>query len=164
MQCSLPVYPWCVHCLFIHAVLVACLSMMCLLSIYVSLLLCTLSTYHVCISLFNHATHKKSFRHFWLFLIYWLQVSSKMVYIVCPLQYLHYIMSINMDYGVLWLPHVSLPSLIVHYALFYHTEATMIPAKTQCPSTWTMEYSGYLMHYALFYYTEATCTGNTLSI
>ena len=65
----------------------------------------------------------------------------------------------------------------------------MIPAKTRCPSTWTLEYSGYLMsnllghpHYrtmfecvdknpnsipgsapnvdgALFYHTEASCTG-----
>ena len=117
------------------------------------------------VSHFSIMQHTKShLGTFGCFFIYWLQVSSKMVYIVCPLQYLHYIMSINMDFGVLWLPHVSLPSLIVHYALFYHTEATMIPAKTQCPSTWTMEYSGYLMHYALFYYTEATCTGNTLSI
>ena len=64
---------------------------------------------------------------------------------------------------------------------------TMIPAKTQCPSTWTLEYSGYLMseHYglrrtmyecvdknpdsvpgsapstngALFYHVEANCNG-----
>ena len=66
---------------------------------------------------------------------------------------------------------------------------TMIPAKTRCPSTWTLEYSGYLMsnhrdsrHYrtmfecidknpdsipgsapnvngAVFYHVEATCTG-----
>ena len=66
---------------------------------------------------------------------------------------------------------------------------TMIPAKTQCPSSWTLEYSGYLMstkalhsHYrtmfecvdknpdsvpgsapsvdgAVFYHTEASCTG-----
>ena len=65
---------------------------------------------------------------------------------------------------------------------------TMIPAKTQCPSTWTLEYSGYLMstsrdhHYrtmfecvdknpefipgtaadvpsAVFYHVEASCTG-----
>ena len=66
---------------------------------------------------------------------------------------------------------------------------TMIPAKTQCPSTWTLEYSGYLMsshrdsrHHrtmfecvdknpdsipgsaasiegAVFYHTEASCTG-----
>ena len=66
---------------------------------------------------------------------------------------------------------------------------TMIPAKTRCPSTWTLEYSGYLMsaykgdsHYrtmfecvdknpdsipgsapsvdgAVFYHVEASCTG-----
>ena len=64
---------------------------------------------------------------------------------------------------------------------------TMIPAKTQCPSNWTLEYSGYLMsaHYAhhrtmyecvdknpdsvpgsasntdgaLFYHVEANCNG-----
>ena len=64
---------------------------------------------------------------------------------------------------------------------------TMIPAKTRCPSTWTLEYSGYLMstrndHHrtmfecvdknpefipgsasnvngAVFYHVEATCTG-----
>ena len=63
----------------------------------------------------------------------------------------------------------------------------MIPAKTQCPSTWTLEYSGYLIseHYnhrrtmyecvdknpdsvpgsasntdgVLFYHAEATCNG-----
>ena len=65
--------------------------------------------------------------------------------------------------------------------------ALMLPAKTQCPPSWTLEYNGYLMteHYtqhrtafecvdkdpecipgsarnedgALFYHTEATCTG-----
>ena len=66
---------------------------------------------------------------------------------------------------------------------------TMIPAKTQCPSTWTREYSGYLMsthidsnhhrtmfecvdrnpdtvaggapdtHGAVFYHVEANCNG-----
>ena len=64
---------------------------------------------------------------------------------------------------------------------------TMIPAKTQCPSTWTLEYSGYLMserythnramykcvdknpdsvpgsasstNGALFYHVEASCNG-----
>ena len=66
-------------------------------------------------------------------------------------------------------------------------QVLMIPAKTQCPSSWTLEYSGYLMsayknehntmfecvdgipetvpgyaanaNGALFYHTEATCNG-----
>ena len=110
MTCTLPVYPWRVHRLFIHDVYIACLSMTCILPVYpcnASCLLCTLSTYHVCISLFNHATHKNSFRHSWLFLVYfleWLQINSKMV-------------------------------LYVQSSIY----------TTLCPSTWILEYSGYLM-------------------
>ena len=60
---------------------------------------------------------------FYLFLE-WLQVSSKMVYIVCPIQYLHYIMSINMDSGVLWLPHVSLQRIL---SCTMHCSTTLKP-------------------------------------
>ena len=99
-------------------------------------------------------------------------------------------------YGVEYQPYAG-PLKAVHRhnvpcAVCYastRVAVTMIPAKTQCPSTWTLEYSGYLMsayrddsHYrtmfecvdkspdsipgshltiygALFHHAEASCTG-----
>ena len=99
-------------------------------------------------------------------------------------------------YGVEYQPYAG-PLQAVHHhnvpcAVCYastRVAVTMIPAKTQCPSTWTLEYSGYLMsayrhnsHYrtmfecvdknpdsvpgsgltvygALFHHVEASCTG-----
>ena len=107
----LPVYPWCDCCLFMN--LAYCLHM------YFTFQSC--NAQKVILALLTVS---------YLFLE-WLQVSSKMVYIVCPLQYLHYIMSINMDSGVLWLPHVSLPSLIVHYACIMHCSSTLKPQWSQ---------------------------------
>ena len=100
-------------------------------------------------------------------------------------------------YGAEYQPYSGGPLSAVHdhnvlCAVCYastRVAVTMIPAKTRCPSTWTLEYSGYLMsnlqghpHYrtmfecvdknpnsipgsapsvdgALFYHTEAACTG-----
>ena len=100
-------------------------------------------------------------------------------------------------YGVEYEPWARGPLRAVHHhnvpcAVCYasaRVAVTMIPAKTRCPSTWTLEYSGYLMstkapdsHYrtmfecvdknpdsvsgsapnhdgAVFYHTEASCNG-----
>ena len=89
--------------------------------------------------------------------------------------------------------HCQLFKITMSICTVYHTSTrvavTMIPAKTQCPSTWTLEYSGYLMsaylagdrhptmyecvdknpdsvpgsvsdaNGALFYHVEANCNG-----
>ena len=61
-------------------------------------------------------------------------------------------------YGVEYQPHSGPLSAIHEHnapcAMCYastRVAVTMIPAKTHCPSTWTLEYSGYLMSAASLY-------------